>query len=73
MRISDMRDPDWNRISCLFDAELRTVHKEDRKGAMLIPLFLDEIMRECCSKEVRVAFGLALRKSRELELIDANV
>ena len=50
----------WNWISLQFDRELEL--KENKTGKQLVPLFLDHILEDSCSKDVREALAEAFRK-----------
>jgi hypothetical protein len=51
---------DWNVLSLVFDREVSKLSKIERRGDYLIPLFLDHMLVDSCSKEVQDAFLRAL-------------
>ena len=55
-----MDEMQWNWISCQFDRELRKT--DDKTGSQLICIFLDRLLQDSCSQDVRNAFERALRK-----------
>ena len=55
-----MSEMEWNWIAVQFDREMQ--RKEDARGKQLIPLFLDHLLQDSCSDDVKDAFKEALRK-----------
>jgi len=53
---------DTNRLSLIFDHEVNTLNGNEKRGSELIPLFLDHILEDSCSPEVKEAFDRALRR-----------
>jgi len=56
-----MTDEQWNILSLQFDREV--VLCDDKRGSYLIPLFIDHILLDSCSQDVRDALEKALRKT----------
>ena len=52
---------EWNWVSMQFDREMGDRSK-DKTGKQLVPLFIDHILQDSCSSDVRHAFEQALRK-----------
>ena len=51
----------WNTLSILFDIEIKGLQPANKKGYYLVPLFLDHLLEDSCSQEVRDAFERAIR------------
>ena len=49
----------WNVVSVRFDREIALAH--DKRGANIIPMFLDNILHDSCSEDVVKAFDRAVR------------
>jgi hypothetical protein len=43
-------------VSVTFSNKARGLHSEDKKGAAIVPLFLDTLLMDSCTPEVRECF-----------------
>jgi hypothetical protein len=57
----------WNTLSLMYDRETRGLHPTEKKGEALIPIFLDNLLSDCCSVEVQEVFDRALKKFYKVE------
>jgi hypothetical protein len=52
---------DLNQLSLRYSTAVHGLRNEARKGAELIPLILDYVLRDCCSEQVVQAFVETIR------------
>jgi hypothetical protein len=58
-----MKEADWNQLSLRFSQQVERLPQGGKGGAEVVILFLDYLVRDSCSHEVRCALTAALAET----------